>query len=275
MEPIRNDGVRGAELGAEAVAAVAVLARLDAAGRRAALEALGVTEARRIWTPREVGELPSLTALTAGRDHEAVYGSDAWAASYQRARTVVAYVLQAPGLGALSARLNGTSLAKVGTAALESLAQRVADLGRCEYGAWMRGPRCYGREAGFSCFSPAPRLQLAPQHVASPVRLCLHGVEVDLPPGMTAGQFEAALNRALLPLRLQTVAGTEAGRVLCARASVETAFLHRYYRHGTRYKAATEITLMRPQADLGALARVCADIVVDAALGLRNVRPVQ
>lgn len=263
------------KLSRAAAAAVALLAGLGAAERRAALEALGMTEARRIWTPRAPGELPTLTALAAGRDQDAVYGSAAWAASYRRERTVVVYVLQAPGLGALSASLGGLSLAKVGTAAIENLAQRVAELGRCGYGAWVRGPRRYEREAGFDLFVPPPRLQLAPQHPASPLRLCLHGIEVDLPSALSPEQFEAALNRALLPLRLQTVAGTEAGHAVCARAGVDTATLHRFYRHGPRIKAATEIALLRPQADVGALARLCADIVIDTVMGLLQKRPLR
>ncbi len=92
---------------------------------------------------------------------------------------------------------------------------------------------------------------------------------------MTPNRFEAALNRALLPLRLQAFADGEAGRALCAHVGVEPAFLRRYYRHGTRYKAATEIAVMRPQADLGALARICADVVIDAVLGLNTGRPVR
>ncbi len=273
MEQSMNSS--GSGLSRAAGEAVALLAGLGAAERRAALEALGAIEARRVWTFRKPGELPTLTALVPERDRESLFASNAWAAAYQRARTTVVYVLQAPGLGALSGRLGGVSLSKVGTAAAENLARRVAELGRCEYGGWMRGGRRYEREAGYDAYAPAPRLQLAPQHAASPIRLCLHGVEVDLPPRMTPNQFEAALNRALLPLRLQAFADGEAGRALCARVGVEPAFLRRYYRHGARYKAATEIAVMRPQADIGALARVCADIVIDAVLGLSTGRPVQ
>ncbi len=273
MEQNTNLGASG--MSRAASRAVAVLAGLGAAERRAALEALGVAEARRIWTPRIIGELPTMTALASERDREAVYGSDAWASAYRRVRTVVVYVLQSPGLGALSARLGGVSLVKVGTAAAECLAQRVAELGRCQYGAWVRGPRRYEREDGYGVFCPAPRLQLAAQHPASPIRLCLHGIEVDLPPGVTPNQFEAMLNRALLPVRLQTVADGEAGRALCCRAGVEAALLRRFYKHGPRYKAATELTLMRPQADIGGLARIAADLVIDAVLGLRTKRPVR
>lgn len=273
MEQNTNLGASG--LSRAASQAVAVPAGLGAAERRAALEALGVAEARRIWTPRIIGELPTMTALASERDRDAVYGSDAWASAYRRERTVVAYVLRAPGLGALSARLGGVSVAKVGTASADCLAQRVADLGRSQYGAWIRGPSRYEREAGYDGFAPAPRLQLAAQHPASPVRLCAHGFEVDLPPGLRPNEFEATLNRALLPVRLQTAADGETGRALCARTGVETALLRRFYRHGAKFKAATELTLMRPQADIGSLARIAADLAIDAVLGLRTRRPVR
>ncbi len=137
MEQNMNSNESG--LSRAAGEAVALLAGLGGAQRRAALEALGAIEARRVWTSKTPGDLPTLTALAVERDREAVYASTAWASVYRRGQTTVVYVLQAPGLGALSRRLGGVSVAKVGTAAAENLARRVAELGRCEYGrldAW-------------------------------------------------------------------------------------------------------------------------------------------
>ena len=167
----------------------------------------------------------------------------------------------------------GLSLAKVGTAAKDNVVRRVGDLGASQYGAWHRGARRYEYAGGFNVFQRAPRLQLAPQHPHSPVALSSYGVEVVLPVGMTGNEFEAALNERLLPLRLHTFADSEAGSALCARTGVESTMLRRFYKAGAGYKTATELTLMRPQADIVALAKICADIVIDRVLNLQLRRP--
>ena len=275
MEHSMNKGTGEQGLSEATISVIAGFARLGAADRTAALQMLGITRGTRVWTPRVLGALPTLTGLVHDRDREAIYGSSAWAADYRPVRRVIAYVLQAQGLATLSASLGGQSLAKVGTSTLDAIGRRRADLGSAEYGAWYRGPRRYERDAGFEAFLSPPRLQLAPQHPLSPVRLCGQGIEVGLPADMSAEQFEAAFNGRLNPLRLQSVVDSEAGRQLCAAVGVEPASLRRYYRARKTYKAATELTLLRPQADVGALARLCADIVIDAVLGLMQKRPVR
>ena len=262
------------ELGTAAEAAIAALAGLGSAERRRAMAALGWREPTRVWKSREIGAYPTLTEMVPGRDRDALYDSAAWAA-YVRGPTVIAYLMQARGLGNLAADLGGVSLVKAGTAAKDQIDRRVCDLGRAEYGAWMRTADGYAREDGFKIFETSPRLQLVPQHPRSPVRLCSLGVEVDLPVGssLTAERFEAALNTRLAPLRLHAFADTAAGRALCANTGVPPHRLRRYYRRGCVFAAATEITLMRPQADIGAFARACADIVIDATLGLLPARP--
>ena len=262
-------------LDAEALAAITVLARLGEPDRRKAVHALGYTEMRRIWTPRDPKSLPSLTRLVPERDRSAIYASPEWAA-YRRDRTVVVYILQTCGLAVLSSRLGGTSLCKVGSTTIENLSRRVADLGSAEYGAWIRGSRRYERAEGFNNYEPAPRLQLAVQDPASPVRLSSVGIEIDLPRGrMTPDEFEAALNRRLLPIRLQSIADSATGRELCARTGVDPRELRRFYQRGTGFRAATELTALRPQADTGALGRLCSDIVIDVVLGLDAQRPVR
>lgn len=260
------------ELDAEALAAVAVLARLGEVDRRKAIHAIGFAEVRRIWTPRVIGEIPTLTALVAERDREAIYASPAWVA-YRRGQTVVVYILQARGLATLSARLGGLSLAKVGSTTTENLSRRIDDLGSGRYGAWTRGSKRYELAEGFHHFEPAPRLQLAIQNPASPIRLCRVGIEVDLPERMSPDEFEAVLNRRLLPIRLPTIAGSSAGRALCHRTGVDPRELARFYRRGAGYRAATEFTVLRPQADIDALARLTTDIVIDAVLKLDARRP--
>ena len=209
------------------------------------------------------------------RDRETIYASATWAAAYRPANAIVAYVAQARGLARLSMGLGGHSLAKVGTTAADNVERRLAELGAAEYGALHRGARGYEREPGFEVFLPPPRLQLKPQHPASPVRLTRFGVAVALPRGLSAGEFEAEFNRRLAPLRLQNVAEGDAGRGLCACSGLEPTEMLRFYRAGNTVKAATELTLMRPQADVGALARLCADVVIDRTLGLLPKRPVQ
>lgn len=177
------------------------------------------------------------------------------------------------GLASSPRRSDGLSLTKVGTAAKENAVRRIADLGACQYGAWHRGGRRYERACGFEAFQPAPRLQLARQHPGSPVALSSLGIEVVLPLGMSDEEFEATLNGVLLPLRLHKFADSEAGFALCARIGLHSTVLRRFYKAGSTFKAATEFTLMRPQADIGALARLCADIVVDKVLRLTSKRP--
>lgn len=264
---------RSERLSDAAVAAVASLAHLGDAERRAALKMLGITRGHRVWAPRGTSDLPTLTALVPARDRDAIYGSTAWAGAYRWATTRVAYIVQARGLARLSADLGGHSLAKVGTSAPEIIGRRWADLGATEYGAYHRAPRGYERRPGFDVFLPAPRLQLAAQHPLSPVRLSTLGVEVGLPPGLSPDRFEADLNRRLSPLRLHVFGDSEAGCALRARTGLPATALRRFYKTGGRFKAATEITLFRPQADVGALARLCADIVIDAVLGLLGRRP--
>lgn len=272
MEQNMNSRERAGLSGA-AASAVAILSQLGEAERRAALHQLGFAEVRRIWTPRDAGSLPTLTALVPLRERMAIYHSPNWARDYRRARTVVVYVLQAAGLARLSVLLGGVSLAKVGSTAHENLIRRIADLGAGQYGAWIRGPRRYEAAPGFDKFITSPRLQLAIQHPASPVRLCACGIEVDLPFGMTSDEFEAALNHGLRTLRLQTFADSEAGRELCASKGVPSAELRRFYKRGAAYRAATELTLFRPQADAGALARLCEDIVIDHVGEFQPKRP--
>lgn len=256
-----------------ALAAIAGFARLGDADRATALRMLGIRRGTRVWTPRALDAVPTLTGLVEERDREAIYGSAAWASLYRPGRTVVAYVLQARGLADLSAALEGLSLVKAGTAAKENVTRRIADLGADEYGAWHRGGRRYEHASGFAAFLPAPRLQLAPQHPLSPVRLCGVGIEIVLPAGTSDEAFEADFNRRVNPLRLHVFAGSEAGHALCARTGLHATALHRFYKIRGPFKAATEITLMRPQADVGALARLCADIVIDVVLGLAAKRP--
>lgn len=257
-----------ARLSEPALAALAAIGQLGDADRAAVLHLQGLALGPRLWRVQDGGDLPRLTQLVSERDRDAIYASATWAAAYRPASWIACYMLQSAGLASLSAALGGVGLAKVGTAAVEAVERRAADLGAQGYGAWHRGPRRFERAEGFGTFLPAARLQLAPQHPLSPVRLGGFGPEVGLPAGLTHGRFEAEYNARLAPLRLQAIAGTEVGRALCARAGLDPARLTRFYRAGGRYRAATELTLCRAQADCGALAKVCADIVIDHVLGL-------
>lgn len=274
MEQKMNN-VEAGGLSEAAIAAIAGFARLGAADRATAMTMLGAARGTRVWTPRPIGVVPTLTGLVRERDREAIYGSSAWAAHYRPVNSVVAYVLQARGLARLSMQIGSSSLVKAGTTASDNLARRISDLGSSQYGAWHRGARRYEHEEGFDVFLPPPRLQLAPQHPLSPVQLCSVGIEIGLPGILSASEFEAAFNCRMQPLRLQTIADSDVGRSLCTAAGIEPATLHRFYRVGQRFKAATELTVMRPQADIGALARLCADIIIDAVLGLVQKRPIR
>ena len=251
-----------------ALGVLAAIGRLDEADRAAVLRAHGLALGPRLWRAQDGGGLPTLTGLLPERDRQGIYSSAGWASDYRPVKTLVAYVLQAPGLAELSAMLGGVGLAKVGTAGKGAVARRIADLGATEYGAWHRGTRRYEHDDGYGRFSPAPRLQLAAQHPLSPVRLGLHGIEVGLPGGLSDDKFEAEFNARLPLLRLQSVAAGEVGRELCHRAGVDPGVLRRYYKDAQRYRAATELTLLRPQADCGALGKLAADIVIDYQLGL-------
>ena len=251
-----------------ALAMLGAIGRLGEADRAAVLRAHGLALGPRLWRVQGGNSLPTLTQLLPDRDREAIYASDAWAAAYKRSETLIAYVLQAPGLAELSALLGGVPLAKAGTAAKDAVVRRIADLEATEYGAWSRGSQRYLRMNGFDRFTPAPRLQIASQHPLSPVRLGVHGVEVGLPWGLSRNRFEAEFNARLLPLRLQTVAGDDIGRELCRRTCVEAQILRRFYKVRTGYRAATELTVFRAQADSNALAKLAADVVIDHVLGL-------
>ena len=265
----RNMNLNGADrLSEAALATLAAIARLGEADRIAVLRAHGLALGPRLWRVQDGADMPTLTRLLPERDREAIYESDAWLATYRPVKALIAYILQAPGMAELSAMLGGAGLAKVGTAAKEAVARRIADLGLTAYGAWCRGPRRYERMNGFDRFSPAPRLQLASQHPSSPVRLGIHGIEVGLPSGLSQHRFEAEFNARLLPLRLQTIAGGDLGRELCSRTGADPAILRRYYKVGRRYSGATELTLFRAQADSNALAKLASDIVIDHVFGL-------
>ena len=265
----QNTNNSGADrLSEAALATLAAIARLGEADRIAVLRAHGLALGPRLWRVQDGVDLPTLTRLVPERDREAIYGSDAWLGAYQPGEVLIAYILQAPGMAELSAMLGGVGLAKVGTAAKEAVARRIADLGLTAYGAWCRGLRRYERMDGFDRFSPAPRLQLSSQHPSSPVRLGIHGIEVGLPSGLSRHRFEAEFNARLLPLRLQTIAGGDLGRELCSRTGTDPAMLKRFYKVGRRYRVATELTLFRAQADSNGLAKLASDIVIDHVLGL-------
>ena len=251
-----------------ALAALAAIGRLGDIDRAAVLRLHGLALGPRLWRVQDGGDLPRLTRLIPERDRDAIYASSTWAAAYRPASWISCYMLQSAGLATLSAALGGLGLAKVGTAAAEAVERRAVDLGAQDYGAWHRGPRRYERADGFGGFLPAPRLQLAPQHSMSPVRLGLFGPEVGLPASLTHGRFEAEYNARLAPLRLQAFAGSDIGRAVCARSGIDPARLVRSYRARGRYSAATELTLCRPQADCAALGKLAADIVIDFVLGL-------
>ena len=265
-QTMNNRGLDG--MSAAALGAMAMLGRLCPADRDAVLGVHRIALGPRLWSASDPDGPPRLTRLVPERDRERVYASPSWASSYAPTRWQVAYAAQSPGLATLSACLGGVGLAKVGTARLDAVERRLADLGSEQCGAWHRGGSGYEREPGFSRFYSAPRLQLAPQHPLSPVKLGAFGVEVGLPVDLSADVFEAEFNARLRPLRLHVVGGTAAGRALCARAGADPALLTRFHRRGTGFVASTELTLLRPQADCAALARLCADIVIDHVLGI-------
>lgn len=274
IEQNRNNRLsKAGGLGVEAASAVAVLAGLSETERLRAVHMLGFAQVRRIWTPRVPGAVPTLDEVVPQRDRELIVGSSEWEARYRRATTVIVYVLQCLGLCNLSTFLGGVSLAKLGMTEETNLPRRLVDLASSGYGGWIRGRRSYERLPGFDLFRPAPRLQVAPQHPGSPVSLCAHGIRVDLPEGMSPAAFEGRLNAALLPIRLQTLAGSETVLELCAHRGIDPHLLQRFDRRGRTYRSATEIAHFRPQADAAALAAVCTDIVIDTVLDRLPVRP--
>ena len=121
-----------------ALAMLAAIGRLCEADRAAVRRAHGL--ALRLWRVQDGNSLPTLTRLLPDRDRAAIYASDAWAAAFRPVETVIAYVLQSPGLAKPSALLGGVPLAKASTAAKDAVVRRIADLGAAEYMQGSRGP---------------------------------------------------------------------------------------------------------------------------------------
>lgn len=85
---------------------------------------------------------------------------------------------------------------------------------------------------------------------------------------MTAGRAEALINRALLRYSLRYFADCDLGRKICAEQGI---LPDRLIRHSPgpngSVTAATELLLLRPQADASRLAGIIADVIVGHVLG--------
>ena len=263
-------------LDAEALAAITVLARLGEPDRRKAVHALGYTEMRRIWTPRDPKSLPSLTRLVPERDRSAIYASPEWAA-YRRDRT-------GRRLHPADLRAGGAVLASRGGPVYARWARRPLRISHAASPISDRPNTAPGSADRGATSAPKASIIMNPRRASSsPSRIprapsgCrASGSRSTSPRGrMTPDEFEAALNRRLLPIRLQSIADSATGRELCARTGVDPRELRRFYQRGTGFRAATELTALRPQADTGALGRLCSDIVIDVVLGLDAQRPVR
>ena len=171
------------------------------------------------------------------------------------------------GLAELAKPL-GRAIVKFGTCDIGRLTERRRELGQQRYGSIYRSPSGYISEKGWAFWESFPRLQVGALSSFSPVRGSTESLIVTLPQGMTAGRAEALINRALLRYSLRYFADCDLGRKICAEQGI---LPDRLVRHSPgpngSVTAATELLLLRPQADASRLAGIIADVIVGHVLG--------
>ncbi len=198
----------------------------------------------------------------------AIYDSQQWRERWRPGLEIHVYALGCRGLERIANEL-GEPLAKVGTCEVGALDRRRRELNG--YGALYRADRRrYADEPGWTGWQVFPRLQLAPQHPAAPVRATGQSLIVTLPQEMSHGQVEAAIVKALRGYTLQAFATSDEGHRRCVACELAIDRLHRFSRVGPGLldvAAATELVLIRPQADAPCLAALVEAIIVDRVLG--------
>lgn len=201
--------------------------------------------------PVRIADGPALARLLP------LFASRAWRDAWQPGEEVHVYAVSCTGLADLAAAVQAP-MAKIGTSAVGSLDRRLRDLRRQAYASHVRHTSGYQADAGWDDWAPVRKLQLAPTPPACPVRASSQSLILAAPRGWTPGEVEAAVNAALAPYRLQLFADTDAGRAACLDGGVDPATLIRYSATPTGVEAATEVTLVRAQADTPRLAGLVA-----------------
>ena len=208
-----------------------------------------------------IGDMAPISALAG------FFESQEWRAQWRPGIDLHGYVIGCDGLQRL-AHYSGEAIVKFGTCAMAGLNARTCSLGRQGYGSISRSRDGYAAEEGWSLWTPFRTLALAPQSPLCPIRRSTQSLIITLPEGVSAGQGEAAINRALAKFSLLHFADSDEGRKICARRGIDPGRLLRFSpEHGDRISAATELLLMRPQADASRLAAILAGTVIGLVPG--------
>ena len=211
------------------------------------------------------------TPIRTAAERDALYAASCWRSAYRPGAEVHVYILGCPGLEHLARQL-GEPLFKVGTARMGRLKERWGELNRESHGSLVRAPEGthYVSEPGFDAWAPPPRLQLGMPHALGPVRASTETFIVRLPDHLPPGRFEADLNMALRSASLRGFVDGDEGRALLQHRGLgPEAYLRATLDRRTGLPvAATELMLIRPQADGPRLAALLEDIVIDRTLSL-------
>ena len=182
-----------------------------------------------------------------------VFDGPAWRERWARIRhggeVVGCYVAGCAGSLKLG-QLLGCPWPKLGTGI--DVERRIDDLNRERYGALRVRGFEFVEEDGWSDWKPA-RFSARPTHPASPVRVLPRQLEVQLPPWVSAQDFEALFNAALEPVSLPFVVARPAGRDLLRSRGREVDDALRYSRSARGPVLVTELTSFGPSADAARL----------------------
>ena len=211
------------------------------------------------------------TPTRTSAERQALYASAPWRSAYRPGTEMHVYILGCPGLEHLAHQL-GEPLFKVGTARMGRLKERWGELNREHHGSLVRAPEGtrYVSEPGFDAWAPPRKLQLGMPHALGPVRASTETVIVRLPDHLPPGKFEADLNKTLRSASLRAFVDGDEGRALLKQRGLSPdAYLRATLDRPTGLPvAATELMVIRPQADGPRLAALIEDIVIDRVVGV-------
>ena len=205
---------------------------------------------------------PNRPRLPLQQDTAALFDTDAWRKRWAGIRglaeTTGVYVAGCTGTMMLGGIL-GAPVLKPGTA--QDVGERMRKLNSERHGSLVVRDFAVVDEPGWADWEPA-KLSCRPTHPASPVRVALRQLIVELPFWVSVADFEALFVAAMEVITLASIAASPAGRALAERRGCDADALLRYTRSAHGPVLATEIGVIAPSGDAIRLVALIEWIVI-------------